>query len=109
MFLIAMLIAITMETLVLLVASKCLKFKARPLPILLLAGSIPSIASLPWIWYIMPEFFEMRTLNIIIAEIIVVFCEALLIRLITTYKYNQSLILAFVMNLISYIIGRLLF
>ena len=109
MFLLAILVAVAGETLMLLIISKWAKFETRPLYILLLAGSIPSIASLPWIWYIMPEFFAMTTLNVIIAEIIVMFCEALLIQLITNYKYSQSLVLAFAMNLLSYILGILFF
>lgn len=109
MFLLALLIAAFGETIILLLVSKIGKFEPKPLYKLLLAGSIPSVASLPWLWYVMPAFLPMTSINIIGTEILIAFCEALLIHLITGYSYRNSLILALAMNVVSYIIGILVF
>lgn len=109
MFVVALLVATIGETAVLLIVSRLAKFEKKPLLKLLFAGSIPSIASLPWLWYVMPNFLAMTTFNVTLAEIFIMLCEALLIHLITGYKYGQSVILSFAMNIVSYLIGMLIF
>lgn len=109
MFFIALITAIIAETAMLIVICKLANFPEKSWARRILGGSLPSVASLPWLWFVMPLFVVMDPINILGAEIAIVFAEALLICFITNYNYSQSLLLSMAMNVASYLIGLLLF
>lgn len=109
MFLLALLVAVITETAMLIATSKLANYEQRSWKRMFMAGVIPSVASLPWLWYVMPNFVTMGALNIFVAEAGIVLAEAILICFILNYNYKQSLMLSFTANSVSYLVGLLLF
>ncbi|MDD2962738.1 MAG: hypothetical protein PHQ65_13685 [Bacteroidales bacterium] len=109
MFLLALSVAVITETAMLIVTSRLANYEQRSWKRVVMAGAIPSVASLPWLWYVMPNFVTMGIWNILVAEIGIVVAEAILISFILNYNYKQSLLLSFTTNSVSYLVGLLLF
>ena len=104
-FLIALFFTIAIETIVLLGASKLL-FKKDKIDNknIIFAGFFASFATLPYLWFLLPSFLHGNA-YIAIGEILVVIFETFVIAGILKINLLKSLLLSFLANLTSFILG----
>ena len=68
---------------------------------------IASVLTLPYLWFILPPYFDMRYYRYV-GEGLVVFVEALIYWRLLGVKLNKALLLAFVVNFVSYVCGLII-
>ena len=76
--------------------------------VILFAGILASVATLPYLWFILPYFIINRLLYILISEIFAVLAESLIYYYIFRFKYSVSLFLSFACNMVSFLTGLIL-
>lgn len=76
--------------------------------ILLLTGILPSMTTLPYVWFIMPAFVKTRLYYLVISEVSVTAIESLIIWGILRTNYTKALIASIVCNTTSFLIGLLI-
>ena len=107
LFLLSLTLTLVIEIVVLLVLSKYLikkiKFKK-----IIIAGLIASILTLPYLWFVLPAYLSSLK-YIIIGELLVVLIETLIYWNLLNIKFNKALLISFICNLISFLIGLLVF
>lgn len=101
-FLKSLFITVTIETIViyLLVYRESFKRSTK-----LLSGTIPTITTLPYIWFVFPYFINNRLIYTILSESFAVLFEAVIIYLILRVKFRYAFLLSFVANTVSYLFG----
>jgi len=71
----------------------------------LLSGTIPTLTTLPYIWFVFSYFIKDRTVYTIFSESFAVLFEAVIIYLILKVNFRYTLLLSFVANIVSYLFG----
>ena len=77
--------------------------------ILIFAGIFASFATLPYVWFIFPELITNRSFYILISEIFAVIIEAILYYFIFKISFKKALLISFICNLFSFILGLFIF
>ena len=73
------------------------------------AGTVPSILTLPYLWFIMPLFIQNYTGRVVGGEITVFLAETVLLRVITGIPWRCNALLSFVANGASILAGLIVF
>ena len=76
--------------------------------LLIFTGIICSFATLPYLWFVFPNFIKQRTLFLITGELFVVLVESLMITGILRIKYKHAIMISLICNAISFLSGFLL-
>jgi len=72
----------------------------------LLGGVLPSFATLPYLWFILPIFFMGdHTLYISVGEFSVTLVEAFILQGVLQITFRRALVFSIVANFCSYIFG----
>jgi hypothetical protein len=108
-FLISLLLTIIVEIISLFILIKFF-FKKEKIKnqILFFAGFLCSFATLPYLWFIIPLLVKTRLPYILIGEIFVVLIESFIIFFMLKINYKKSIIISFICNIISFLLGLLL-
>jgi hypothetical protein len=75
----------------------------------IVAGSAPSFATLPYLWFILPLFLQVYPVRTIVGEITIVIVEAVLLRYLVNLKRQHAALLSFIANGVSVVAGLLVF
>ena len=75
---------------------------------ILVVGIIASMLSQPYLWFVLPPYINSRY-YLYIGEIIVIVIEAIILNQLLNLNIKHSLIISFMMNIISFIFGLLIF
>ena len=109
-FLKALLLTVRIESVVLIMIVKYYLKKPFAWDRLLFAGIFPSFATLPYVWFVLPNFFIGHfTLYIWVAEISVALVETVILFFILKLTWKEAFIVSALANLASYSIGRFFF
>lgn len=105
-FLKALLLTIIVETAVLFLLFK-LYFKTLKISnwILLLTGILATLATLPYLWFIFPLFIHVKLWYIVVSELSAIVIESVIILGLLKINYPKALLVSFVCNATSYLIG----
>ena len=109
-FLKALALTILIETSVLLILIK-IRFRQFNLKIwiILLAGITASFATLPYLWFIIPLWIKTKLYYVIFSEGLAIVLESFILYGILRIKYSYALGLSAACNIISWLIGLLIF
>lgn len=108
-FLKALILTVTVETAVLFVLFHTIIKTDKPANgLLLLTGVAPTLATLPYLWFIFPLFIQTKPLYNIICEGSAVLVESIIILGLLKVKYPKALLISFICNMASYLIGLLI-
>lgn len=108
-FLKALLITIIIETLVLFLFFKTLLKKIEISKLkLLFTGIFTSVATLPYLWFVLPLFITNSLYYIVFGELSVVIIESLILLVILNIKFKTAILVSFICNLFSFVIGLLI-
>jgi kynurenine formamidase len=107
-FLKALLLTISIETTVLLFATKLiLKTDKVSKWILLLTGILATFATLPYLWFILPVFIKAKIWYVIASEVSAIGIESIIIFGVLRTKYRKALLISVLCNTTSFLIGLL--
>jgi hypothetical protein len=107
-FLIALLITLIIEIVVIFLLLKTIfKSKLKNFKIFF-AGFVASTLTLPYLWFILPSFVDMRY-YILTGELLVIFVETIIYKEILGLNIKRAFLISFVANLTSFILGLLIF
>lgn len=106
-FWVSLFLTVAIETSVLFLAFRFL-FR-RPVPFIrkLFAGVVPSLATLPYLWFLLPVYVRDRSLYVWSGEIGVVLVETVLLMGLLPVKWREALLLSAAANAASYGLGRI--
>ncbi len=111
-FLLALLLTTTVETATIIVAVYTLPFlrkRQKTLPQIIGAGIIPSVATLPYFWFVLPAYIKGYLPRILIGESGIFLTETVLILFLTRFQLRQCALLSFLANTASILAGLLVF
>lgn len=105
-FLEALTLTVLAEVLILILLFKT-RFKALNISIkfLLLAGTLPSLITLPCLWYVLPMFMKPGWSYMLLGEALVIILEAFMISLLLNINRNKAFFVSAVCNLVSFLAG----
>ena len=85
-------------------------FKTNRIPLnkLISTGVIASALTLPYLWFVLLPFVS-TDYYLLIGEIIVIIVESLIYYQVIELKLKKSLLLSFIANISSYLIGIIIF
>jgi len=75
--------------------------------LVLFTGFFCSFATLPYLWFILPVVIKARIPYILIGELFVILIESVIYFFILKLDYKKSFIIAFICNLVSFLLGLL--
>jgi hypothetical protein len=106
LFLKALLITVSVETIVLFLLFRTI-FKTTNAGnfILLFTGILASMTTLPYAWFILPAFISSKIYYIAFAELSVTFVESFIIMGIIRISYTKALIASVICNAASFLVG----
>jgi hypothetical protein len=108
-FLKALLLTIVIETSVLILLFRMVfKTLQAGLWILLLTGIVATMATLPYLWFIVPLFVHSKFWYIIVCEGFAVGMESVVIMGMLRINYFRALLISFICNAVSYSTGLLI-
>ncbi len=110
-FLISLGITIFIETIVLFVLlKKVFKINSEKISnkLILFSGCIASSMTLPYLWFILPMFIRSYNMFVLVGEILIFLIETVIYFFILKLGIKKSLILSFVCNLLSFLIGLMI-
>lgn len=109
LFLKSLMQTVLIETAVLLILFKFL-FKAKEIKVhrLLFTGLFASFATLPYLWFVLPTYFDQRIWYILVGESFAVVMESFIIMALLRIKYLKAFFTSIACNLISFSIGLLI-
>jgi hypothetical protein len=81
------------------------ELKKHSLGSILLIFGLASAATLPYLWFVLPAFLHNKVMFHIIGELSVVLAESLIYFVVFKIDYKRMLLLSFLCNLFSYLIG----
>lgn len=94
---------IFIELLTFIVLVKVMPFFQQPsIGRLLFTGILPSFATLPYLWFIVPLFVQTQLSYIVFSESFAVIVESLIIVGLLRCKYAHALMISFICNTMSY-------
>jgi len=106
LFLKALVLTISIETIILFVLVKTFFRKSNLSNILIIfSGILASFSTLPYLWFVLPHFIHNKISFIIAGEIMVVIIESLIYFFLLRLKYSYSLLISFICNLFSFLLG----
>ena len=109
LFLKALSMTIAIETPVLIVFIRLIiRQKDVGITRLLITGFIASFATLPYLWFIFPNFIHPKMLYIIACESFAVLIESIIIYATLRTRIFISILASFVCNMISFLTGLLI-
>jgi hypothetical protein len=108
-FLKALLLTIFVETSVLFLLFKVF-YKSLTISnwLLLLTGVLATFATLPYLWFIIPEFIKTKMWYIIVCEISAIIFESVIILGLLRINYTKAIIVSIICNMTSFLIGTLI-
>lgn len=108
-FLKALILTITIETIVLFVLFKVF-FKKNEISNvhLFFTGILITFATLPYLWFIFPYFIHSKIWYHVFGEMFVTVIESIIIMAMLRIKYSKALLVSFICNVTSYGIGLLI-
>ena len=110
-FLKALALTLTMEVPVLFVGVRFVfKLGANKImnSTLFFAGILASLCTLPYLWFVLPQFISDYALFLAVGELSVFLVEAALYFFILHVSLKRALFLSFICNLISFLLGLLM-
>ncbi|HLN72959.1 MAG: hypothetical protein ACM3O8_10405 [Methylococcaceae bacterium] len=108
-FLKALLLTITIETTVLFLLFYTVFKSEKPVNwLLLLTGVIATMATLPYLWFIIPLFIHAKLWYNIVCESLAVVVESVIILGLLRIKYPKAFLVSLICNMASYGIGLLI-
>ncbi len=75
---------------------------------IIFVGFLASLATIPYLWYVLPWFLNLRH-YILLAELGIVVVEAVIYYQLLNIKFKNSLWISLVCNSLSYFLGKLIF
>ena len=110
LFLKSLALTIIIETIVMIIFFRFItRTKEVEISKILATGFIASFATLPYLWFIFANFFDQKIWYIITAESFAILAEAVIIFVILRVKILKSTICSLTCNMISFLIGLLIF
>jgi hypothetical protein len=77
---------------------------------LLFTGFLTSFATIPYVWYVFPVLiYRNQNIALFISELFAFFVEGLIYYFMLNLSIKRAFIVSFVCNVISFLLGRLLF
>ena len=109
-FLVSLLITISIETTVLLMLYKTI-YKSHSVTTknILSVGLLTSFATLPYVWFIFPNIIEDFYLYMFCVESFAVIAETGIISFALKERLSTSFICSFISNMISFLVGLIIF
>lgn len=109
LFLKSLMQTVLIETAVLLILFKLL-FKAKEIKVhrILFTGLLASFATLPYLWFVLPAYFDQRIWYILVGESFAVVMESFIYAYLLQIRYPKAFLASLVCNLISFSIGLLI-
>lgn len=108
-FLVSIFVTLIIEVPVLILFSKFIfKIKKVSFKKLIIVGLLASALTLPYLWFVLP-FFINTIYYIYIGELLVFLIEAAIYYGLLEIKLTRVLIISFVANLVSFIVGLIVF
>ncbi len=105
-FLYSLLLTVTVESIVIYALLFYFYKEKRGLKNILLAGVLPSFATLPYLWFIFPILFiGNHTLYVVIGELSVTLVEGFILQGVLQIGFKRAFILSIVANFCSYFVG----
>ncbi|MDD5227244.1 MAG: hypothetical protein PHN45_00350 [Methylococcales bacterium] len=105
-FLIALCLTISIEFVVIVFLIKVFyekeEFNIREI---IWAGALPSMATLPYVWFVFPYFVANRHIYVISVEVFAVIVESFIIALILRIGLKQGFLFSFISNMVSATLG----
>jgi hypothetical protein len=77
--------------------------------ILLFAGIFSSFSTLPYLWFLLPQFIDSYNSLALIGELSVFLVESVVYYFVLKVTIQRALILSFACNLVSFLIGMMIF
>ncbi|MDK2830857.1 MAG: hypothetical protein PWQ75_609 [Methanolobus sp.] len=110
LFLFSLFLTIIIETSVLFLLIR-FYFKIDDLSnsLLLFAGIFSSFSTIPYLWFLLPQFIDSYQDLALIGEISVFLVEAVIYYFVLKVTVQRALILSFTCNLVSFIVGLMVF
>lgn len=97
---------IAIETIVLFLIAQLFSRKILIKPSMVaFLGILCSLATLPYLWFILPRFIESKITYHIVAELTALFAESLIYFGVLKCKYSQALLISLACNGVSYLSG----
>ena len=110
-FLLALLISVTIETLVLFVMVRIVFKEDKtkfPAALLLFAGILATCATLPYLWFIFPLFLRTKILFVGGGELAVTLVESVIYVFVLRIRFARAVIISIACNASSFLLGLLL-
>src|SRR5690242_4457960 len=108
-FLKALLLTITIETAVLFLLFHTIFKTGKPVNwLLLLTGVTATLATLPYLWFILPIFIHSKLWYNIVCESLAIAVESVIILGLLRIKYPKALLVSLICNMASYLTGLLI-
>ncbi|MBN1578896.1 MAG: hypothetical protein JW913_20210 [Chitinispirillaceae bacterium] len=73
------------------------------------AGIIPSIATLPYLWFVLPAFIASYSMKIVIGEVAIALIETVMLRLLINLPLRHCALLSLLANGASILAGLAVF
>ncbi|MDD5163952.1 MAG: hypothetical protein PHD95_07160 [Candidatus ainarchaeum sp.] len=106
-FLVALVLTITIETIVLFVLTKFVFKEPKSKSRIIFAGFFASFATLPYLWFVLPPFIN-SAYYIQMGETIVIAMESIILWQILQVKIQKAIIASIICNAVSFLFGLLL-
>jgi hypothetical protein len=108
-FLKALFLTIFVETAVLFLLFCSLLKKEKPANwLLLLTGIVTTMATLPYLWFVIPLFIQSKLWYNLVCESLAVVVESVIILGLLKVKFPKAFLISFICNMVSYLTGLLI-
>ena len=107
-FLYSLIFTIVIETIVIFILNRILKLKIN-WKILLFSGILTSFATLPYLWFVIIYFVRSRFWYVVVSELSAFLLESVIYHFILKVNFKKALIISFLCNLFSFVLGLLIF
>ncbi|MBU0647811.1 hypothetical protein KJ855_01380 [Patescibacteria group bacterium] len=75
---------------------------------ILFTGIVASMATIPYLWFVLPKYLPVDNF-VLIGEILVVLAETIIIKYVLNLGWQKAFILSILCNVISYFFGLVIF
>jgi hypothetical protein len=75
----------------------------------LFAGIFSSFSTLPYLWFLLPQFIDSYTILVILGELSVFLIEAVIYYFILKVTIQRAVIISFACNIASFLTGLMIF
>ena len=109
LFLIPLLATLIIEVPILAILLKFLyKDKKNSLKRIIPVGIVASALTLPYLWFVLSPYI-LSNYYVYVGEILVVFIESLIYTQLLELKFSKALFASFLCNLVSFLLGTIIF